>query len=130
MKLWLLVVSMVEESVNSVLLFWKAQAGMSLTTTILNLSSSDKAKVATSSINNAAAAHLSSMNSVLDLTEAALLMVSLVADALVTPRPTDADTLIPKKIIIAKVLMLLIMPDSLIWNLTEEPLAASASKVL
>jgi len=128
-KLWPQVVFMVEELVNSVLPFWKAQAGINPTTPLLNLSSSDKVKVATSSINNAVTANPSLKNSVLEAPEVVLLKEDLVVDANLTPRPTAADTLTLKLITIVKILMLLIMLDSLTWKPMEDLPIASASKV-
>jgi len=120
---------MVEESVNSVLLFWKPQAGINPTTPMLNLTSSDKAKAATLSINNAVTPNPSLKNSVLEAPEAVPLKEDLVVDANLTLRLTAADTLTLKLTMIVKTLMLLIMLDSPILKLMEELQTASASKV-
>jgi len=120
---------MVEESVSSVLVFWKVPAGINLTTTSLNPSSSVKDKAVTSSINNAVTTKLSLKNSALVATEVVPLKEDLVEDAKAIPRPTDADISILKLITIAKTLMLLIMLDSPTWKLTEELPTASALKV-
>jgi hypothetical protein len=120
---------LVEELVNSVLVFWKLQVGINQTTILLNLSSTEKAKAVTSSTNNAVTPNLSLKNSALVVTEVVLLKEDLVVDAKATPRPTDADTMILKKIMIVKILMVLIMLDSLAWKLTGDMQTASASRV-
>jgi len=124
------VVFSVEESVNSVWVFLKAQAGISLTTATLNLSSSDKVKVATSLPKDVATAFLNSKNFVSEATEVALLKEDPVVDAKATPRPMDANIMTLNKTGTVTMKMPLIMPDFPTWKLTEEARTPSASLVL
>ena len=130
MRLCLLVVSLVEESLSSVWQCLKVLDGTKLTTVMLSLSSMVKVKDVTSSTPNAVAVVPNSMNTVLVAAEDVLLMVEVVVHAEAIPLWTDASSTILLKIMTVIMLMVMIMPDFLTCKSMEEELEVNASLVL
>jgi len=116
-----------EEFLNWVWLSLKELDGTQLTMHMLNLTSTEKAKDVHSLLVLPAAL----MNSAIQATEDALLLVEEVVHATVTPSSVvDAKPSVPLKNTTVKMKMVKIMLDFLTCKPTEEVLEASASLVL
>jgi len=128
MMLWHLEASLVEDSLNSVLVYLKQVDGLSLTIVMLNHSSMVKVKDVHSLLTNAAAAALNLMNSVLEATEVALQLEEVVVLAKVILSVKTVDSTIPLKVMIVKMMTEKIMQDSLVWRPMEDQLEVGASQ--
>jgi len=128
MTLCHLEVSMVEESLNSVLDYLKELDGSFLTTITLSLISMVKVKDAHSSTVSAAAAVLALTNTVLEAAEVVLQLVEVVVLAKVILLLKAADITILLRIMIVRTKMDKTTQDSLAWKFMEEELEVNVSQ--
>jgi len=130
MKLCLLEVSLEEESLSSVSLFWKDQDGTFLTITMLSLTSSVKDKDAHSSLAHAAVLAPSSMTTAQAAARDALHMVEEVDTVRVTHCLTIADITTLVKTMTVRMMMVITMLLYPVSKYTVDQQEANVSLVL